>query len=181
MRRRILSYTRSVSSSVFLRASLTVSRRRHLLASCWLHHCALGSHRVHNLSYVLRGRDCIPDCAAIRARRDPHDYRGQVGAAAPLRDVNANPGTFDFSVTIIEYICLRFLGFNLLSAYRRAQLSAMAIGNRLSSPRLVTSGPKPIIVTAGTSKGGSTTKQHSTALAKSVEVDIGTCSQQVAD
>ena len=35
------------------------------------------------------------------------------------------------STILVEYICLRFLGFNLLSAYNRAKMSAIKIGGRL--------------------------------------------------
>lgn len=38
------------------------------------------------------------------------------------------------STILVEYICLRFLGFNLLSAYNRAKMSAIKIGGRLILP-----------------------------------------------
>lgn len=38
------------------------------------------------------------------------------------------------STILVEYICLRFLGFNLLSAYNRAKMSAIKIGGRLITP-----------------------------------------------
>ena len=38
------------------------------------------------------------------------------------------------STILVEYICFRFLGFNLLSAYNRAKLSAIEIGGRLIQP-----------------------------------------------
>jgi hypothetical protein len=39
------------------------------------------------------------------------------------------------SSILVEYICLRFLGFNLLSAYNRAKMSAIKIGGRLIQPQ----------------------------------------------
>lgn len=38
------------------------------------------------------------------------------------------------STILIEYICLRFLGFNLLTAYNRAKMSAIKIGGRMIQP-----------------------------------------------
>jgi hypothetical protein len=51
------------------------------------------------------------------------------------------------SAILVEYVCLRFLGFNMLSAYNRAKLSAIKIsGRRLVASPVHASLSHPVIV-----------------------------------
>lgn len=62
------------------------------------------------------------------------------------------------SMILVEYICLRFLGFNLLAAYNRAKMSAIKIGGRLIQPHNQLQQFNPTLhpqITAGLDAGSS--------------------------
>ena len=75
------------------------------------------------------------------------------------------------SAIIVEYVCLRFLGFNLLSAYNRAKFLAI----KISGQRLVATDSHPVIIPSNREITTRSTKKVIPVSSPVIDVDLSEC------